>query len=145
MRQVLLTLSVAILAISAGAHARNDFKEYSISDAFELEAYQDKLGDDIVFHFGNDHRGKVLKTFGTWPTQKKTNAFNKSDEFACQWAMLSALIALRNRARKEGGNAVINIISNNDHVERSSSTTFQCEVGNIIASVALKGTVVRLD
>lgn len=144
MKRISIIISCVLLTISAAANARNDFKEFSIADAFALQAYKDKLGDDVEFYFGRQHRGQVVKTFGTWPTQKKTNAFNKSDEYACQWALLSALIALRNRAKKEGGNAVINIVTNNDHNERSSATTFQCEVGNIIASVALKGTVVSL-
>ncbi len=140
---IIVALSVLLFA-NTTANARNDYKDFSVADAFELEDYKRKLGTDIQFYFGNSHRGRVVKTFGTWPTQKKTNAFNKSDEYACQWALLSALISLKKRAQKEGGNAVINIVSNNDHNERSSSSVFECEIGNIIASVALKGTVVTL-
>lgn len=52
-------------------------------------------------------------------------------------------LSLKKRALAEGGNAVINIKTNNDHREINNSKTFECEVGNIIASVALIGTVVK--
>jgi uncharacterized protein YbjQ (UPF0145 family) len=145
MKKLLTILGCALLICAPTTHARNDFMEFSVESAFELDAYKRKLGDDVQFYFGTKHRGKVVKTFGTWPTQKKTNAFNKTDEYACQWALLSALLSLKKRAKAEGGNAVINIKTNNDHNERSSSETFECEVGNIIASVALVGTIVKLN
>ncbi|GAA6136997.1 hypothetical protein NBRC116583_07440 [Arenicella sp. 4NH20-0111] len=145
MKKLIIMIGCVLLTCMPNVHARNDFKEFSIESAFNLDAYKNKLGDDIKFYFGKKHRGRVVKTHGTWPTQKKTNAFNKTDEYACQWALLSALLSLKKRAKSEGGNAVINIKTNNDHNERSSSETFQCEVGNIIASVALVGTVVTLD
>ena len=145
MKQALLVIVIFTLTAMAPTSARNDFKKFSIQDAFSLEAYKQKLGTDVKFYFGKGHRGKVVKTYGTWPTLKKTNAFNKTDEYACQWALLSALLTLKKRAKAEGGNAVINIRTNNDQIERSSSVNFECEVGNVIASVALLGTVVRLQ
>ena len=144
MKSIFITLAFAVALIATPASARNDFKTFSVADAFELEAYKNKLGGDVKFYFGDAKHRPVAKRFGEWPTQKKTNAFNKTDEYACQWALLSALLALKKRAVSEGGNAVINIKSNNDHNEKSNSGTFECEVGNIIASVALLGTVVKL-
>ncbi len=144
MKTPIITLALATVLLTTPALARNDFKTFSIADAFALEVYKRKLGDDVKFYFGDAKHRTVVKKFGEWPTQKKTNAFNKTDEYACQWALLSALLSLKKRAQSEGGNAVINIKSNNDHIEKSSSQTFECEVGNIIASVALLGTVVAL-
>ena len=143
MKKAILVLCTFALVICAPAHARNDYKSFSIDDAFALEAFKTKLGNKVQFYFGNEKHGSVVKVFGTWPTQKKTNAFNKTDEFACQWALLSALLSLKKRALAEGGNAVIEIKTNNDHRELSNSQTFECEVGNIIASVALLGKVVK--
>ncbi len=68
----------------------------------------------------------------------------KSDEKACNWAFLSAMIALRDRALNEGGNAVVNIKSNYKQNEMSSNTEFECHAGAIMSGVALKGTVVKL-
>lgn len=143
MKKTLLVLCTFALVVCAPAQARNDYKSFSIDDAFALEAFKTKLGNKVQFYFGNEKHGPVTKVYGTWPTQKKTNAFNKTDEFACQWALLSALLSLKKRALAEGGNAVIEIKTNNDHRELSNSQTFECEVGNIVASVALLGKVVK--
>ncbi|MDE1308731.1 hypothetical protein L9W77_17725 [Vibrio aestuarianus] len=75
---------------------------------------------------------------------KKTNAFNKTDEEACNWVFLSAMIALKDRAIKEGGNAVVNIKSNYKNNLTSSNDTFQCGAGAVMAGVALSGEVVKL-
>ena len=99
----------------------------------------------MKFAFGKTLIGNVAKNHGEFRTNKKTNAFGKSDERACNWAFLSAMITLRNRAIAEGGNAVINIRSNYKNNVSSSETTYQCGAGNVIAGVALIGDVVTLD
>ncbi|POB08294.1 excinuclease, partial [Vibrio vulnificus] len=77
-------------------------------------------------------------------TNKKTNAFNKTDEEACNWVFLSAMIVLKERAIKEGGNAVVDIKSNYKNNLTSSVDTFQCGAGTMVAGVALTGKVVKL-
>jgi hypothetical protein len=52
---------------------------------------------------------KVARELGTFTSNRRTNAFNKSDRDACHIAFLSAVIALQERARSEGGNAVVDI------------------------------------
>jgi uncharacterized protein YbjQ (UPF0145 family) len=86
----------------------------------------------------------VKKTIGEFATNKKTNAFGKSDEAACQHVFLSAVLELQERARKEGGNAVINIKSNYKNDLRASATEFTCGAGAVLAGVALVGDVVTL-
>lgn len=124
--------------------ARNDIQEFDIKEALSQEQAKEKLGNDVRFYFGTQTHGKVMKNFGEVGTNKKTNAFLKTDQEACTWAFLSAMVQLRDRTKKEGGNAVINIKSNYKNVESVSNTSFQCGAGNIIAGVALKGTVVTL-
>lgn len=57
---------------------------------------------------------------------------------------MSAMISLRDRAVKLGGNAVINIKSNYKNNLTSSKDNFQCGAGAIVAGVALVGTVVEV-
>jgi hypothetical protein len=102
------------------------------------------LGSDIKFFFGDQSHGKILKKYGEFKTNKKTNAFGKSDIEACLRAFLSAMISLRDRAVKLGGNAVINIKSNYKNNLTSSKDNFQCGAGAIVAGVALVGTVVEV-
>ena len=144
MKSIINCLLIVLLSVSTHAQARNEYKEFSVSEAMASERFQSALGSEVRFYFGNNKPAKIIKTIGEWPSVKKTNAFNKSDEFACQWALLSALKSLKARALSEGGNAVT-IKTNNDHRIKSSSSTFECEVGNVVASVAVIGQVHKAD
>lgn len=136
--------AVAFLTVSLNANARDDHKMLPLKDALEAPAAQEKLDKSIKLYFSGQPHPKAIKELGTWPTNKKTNAFGKSDEEACNWVFLTALLTLQERARKEGGNAIVDIKSNYRNIETASATEFMCGVGNIVAGVALKGTVVKL-
>ncbi|WP_025601436.1 excinuclease ABC subunit A [Burkholderia sp. WSM2230] len=138
---VTLAASFAILS-AAPAFARDTVGNYPIEQALHSEP--GKVGDDIALYFAGQRHPAVVKTIGEFATNKKTNAFGKSDEVACQHVFLSAVIELQERARKEGGNAVINIRSNYRNEVRESATEFTCGAGAVIAGVALKGDVVTL-
>lgn len=86
----------------------------------------------------------MAKTLGEYTANRKTNAVNKSDQTACEWAFLSALLSLRDRAIEQGGDAVINIRSYYKKDEVTSNSEYECHAGAIIAGVALRGTVVKL-
>lgn len=143
----LIAMMVIASAVSGVADARNDKLTFPINGALNHPKAQGVLMQDIALYFGNQATPTVLDANRTLEvtTSRKTNAFGKSDEAACQWAMLSALIALQERAVKEGANAVINIKSNLEHNEYSSETEFQCGAGAIMAGVALKGRIVKLQ
>lgn len=126
-----------------GSFAREDVQSFSIENALNAEAAQSKLSGNVKLAFGNQSIGKVQRRIGEFRSNKKTNAFGKSDEQACNWAFLSALLSLHDRAIAEGGNAVINIRSNYKNNTTSSATTFDCGAGNVIAGVALIGVVVK--
>ncbi len=127
------------------AFARDTISDYSIVETMELEQTKAGLGDTVSFYFGNQPHKEVSQTFGEISANKKTNAFNKSDKEACQWVFLSAMIALRDRALAEGGNAVINIRSNYRDNLTSSEATYKCGAGAVMAGVALVGTVVKIE
>lgn len=129
------------LFCSLQAQARDDRVNLPIADAM---AAQGKLGGDIAFYWADQAHAAIAHKFGTYATNKKTNAFNKTDKEACEWAWLSAMLALEAKARSLGGNAVINISSNYKNQPFSSTESYQCGVGRVIAGVALKGTVVTL-
>ncbi len=146
MKKLAHTFFIACLVTTVNtAWARDDIASYSIKDVMESEQAKQKLGTEVKFYFGKQKpKGKIVKKFLIVGTNKKTNAFGKSDEEACQWVFLSAMIALRDRAIRDGGNAVINIRSNYRNNLTSSETTFQCGAGAILAGTALKGTIVKL-
>ena len=141
---------VAVVIIGAATwvpvgNARDTIQSHSIEEVLNSADGKAKLGTDIKFAFGKTSLGIVKINYGEFRTNKKTSAFGKSDERACKWAFLSAMISLRDRAVIEGGNAVINIRSNHKNTTTSSEATFQCGAGAIIAGVALISDVVIIN
>ena len=141
-------LIILTLAISGfygfNAFARDDAHHLSINDAMASSDFKEKLPGDVTFYFSDQAYAVPTKTMGEFITNKKTNAFGKSDTEACEWVFLSAMIALRDRALAEGGNAVVDIVSFYKRNEYASATEYECHAGAVMAGVALKGRVVTL-
>ncbi|CAK13303.1 hypothetical protein [Pseudomonas entomophila] len=105
-----------------------------------------KLDGSVKFYLaGVQPRGKVSVLSPNAVTNKKTNAFNKSDEAACEWALQSALLTLQDAARKANANAVTNIVSYYKKNERKDAATYECHAGAVVAGVAVKGDLSRID
>lgn len=126
------------------AFARDTKHIMPIAPAMQVSDAQEKLDGSVRFFFGSKKSPKVLAKLGSDVANRKTNAFGKSDEAACNWAFLSALVALEKRAQALGANAVINVVSYYKKNEMSSPTDFECHAGGIMAGVALKGDFVKI-
>ena len=136
--------AVAATLMSGIALARDTQLKLPIKDAMENAAAKEKLGTGVKFFFGPQTAPKAEKSLGTFTSNKKTNFVGKSDKEACEWAFLSAMISLRDRAIAEGGNAVINIQSYYKKNEFTSATEYECHAGAVTGGVTLRGTVVKL-
>ena len=143
-RIVLCTIVAALLATVRPCEARDTKYLLPIAVAMEVKDAADKLDGSIKFFFGNQPAPPVVAKLGTDVSNRKTNAFGKSDEKACNWAFLSAMVALEKRAQQLGANAVINIVSYYKKDVMSSATEFECHAGALIAGVALKGDFVKI-
>lgn len=144
MKLIVTALSLFFMLMSPQAFSRDTKHMLSIEEAMASPDFQSRLDPDIGFYFGTQAHPKVERSLGSFSSNKKTNAFNKSDEEACRWVMLSAMLSLQDRVRKEGGNAVINIASYYKKNKVSSNTQYECHAGAVIAGVALTGEVVKL-
>lgn len=144
MKQSMMFAALAIACAATQVQARDTVHAYPVADALKLGEGAEIVGDDVKLYFAGQPHPAASKSFGEFATNKKTNAFGKSDEVACRHVFLSAVLELQERARKEGGNAVINIRSNYRNNETSSATDYTCGAGAVIAGVALKGDVVRI-
>lgn len=142
MKKPLMLAALCAALATSHAFARDTVSSYPVDEALRSEP--GKVTDDVTLYFAGQKHPAVLKSFGQFATNKKTNAFNKTDEAACQHVFLSAVIELQDRARKEGGNAIINIKSNYRNQLTESPTQFTCGAGAFIAGVALVGDVVTL-
>jgi uncharacterized protein YbjQ (UPF0145 family) len=133
------------LVVAFPAAARDDRLKFPVKGALAKgQNYKEKIDPQIKLYFGKPSGVKVAKTIGEWTSNKKTNAFNKSDQEACDIAFISAAVSLQDRAKREGGNAVINIHSVYKNDKFESTSEYQCGAGTTMAGVALRGTVVTL-
>ena len=139
-----ITSLVVSLATVSPLHARDTRHLLPIAAAMETKDAQDKLDGSVKFFFGDQAAAQVLTKLGSDVANRKTNAFGKSDEKACNWAFLSALVALEKRAQQLGANAVINVVSYYNKKVMSSTTEFECHAGAVIAGVVLKGDFVKI-
>ncbi|MBU2871019.1 excinuclease ABC subunit A [Colwellia sp. E2M01] len=138
-------LFILLASTSMTSMARDDIADYSVDEAMSINKISSAVGEGVDFYFADQKHSKVIESFGEFQSNKKTNAFAKSDKEACQWAFASAMKTFRQRAIKEGGNAVINIRSNYKGNLTSNKTTFKCGAGAIMAGVTLVGDVVKID
>jgi hypothetical protein len=139
-----IALAVLCLAFATGAFARDDRMKFAIQDAMGTADAHDKLSESVKFYFGNQKYPAPKQRLGSFTANRKTNALGKSEEAGCQRAFLSAMIALQERAQKEGGNAVVNIKSVYKNDDFESETEYVCGSGSFVKGVALRGEVVKL-
>ena len=140
----LLATAMLCLIAAPAAQARDSVLHLPVKDVLDDPASQAKLGTAVAFYFGKQVAPALEKSFAEVYTTKRTNSFNKGDEAACRWAMLSALIQLVEAANRQGGDAVVNIRSDYKGVEFSSDAEYECHAGGVVAGVALKGKIVKL-
>src|SRR5438270_6226392 len=139
-------VSLVALAIALSAAARDDRLKLPVDAALAKgQNYKEKIDPQVKLYFGKQPRVKVAKSIGEWTSNKRTNAFNKKDQEACDIAFISAAVSLQDRAKREGGNAVINIHSVYKNDKFESPTEYLCGAGSTMAGVALRGTVVTLS
>lgn len=148
MKQFVISYVVAAIALGLSvtpAFARDTAYHLKIDDVKSDPRYAANVPGDITLVFGDQKPANVEKSLGEFVTNRKTNSVGRPDEEVCRWAMISAMKELAERARAEGGNAVVNIVSYYRKNVFSSPTEYECHAGAIVAGVALKGTVVKLN
>lgn len=143
MKLPILAAAILALTFSTTALSRDTKHLLPLEDAMNTPDAQQKLDGSIKFYFADEKHPKITQKVPGVTTNRKTNAFMKSDEEACSWVFLSAMIALQERAQQEGADAVVNITSFYDRQEMASRNEYECHAGAIMAGVALKGDIVK--
>ena len=137
--------AVLVLAGASTAMARDDRLMFPVKDGLEKgKTTKDRIDPEIRLYFGKQTPQGIDRRLGEFTSSRKTNATNKTDKEACEISFVSTVVSLQQRARKEGGNAVVNIRSVYKQEDSDSPTEFICGAGKIMAGVALRGTVVKL-
>ena len=141
---IVLSTLLATLALAPVADARDTRHQFEIATAIAAGKADGTLDGTVQFHFKGARAPAVATRLGPANTNKKTNAFGKSDATACQWVFLGALKALQEAAKDRGANAVIDIESNYKSRVFASATQYECGAGGLMAGVALKGVYAKV-
>ncbi len=130
--------TTAVLA--SGCRSSDTRYTFSINEALVSPQAQEVLDPSIQVQFATGGGTVVMSDL---VSNKKTNAFGKAPQEACNWAFLSAVKQFQDRAKAEGATRVVNLISYYKKVPYSSTTDYECHFGNVVAGVALKGDLAR--
>jgi hypothetical protein len=135
----------AIAAASCASTARDEHLRFPIQPALEKgHSYRTKVEFDVRLYFAGQKTPPVARRMATFSASTKSNAVGKSDQEACDIAFLSAIARLQEHARREGGNAVVDIKNLYRGESFASRDEYVCGAGNLMVGVTLEGTVVRL-
>jgi len=139
-------ISISLALIATEAHSRDTKHFFSVKSVFDNPKYQEHITPSVKMFFGEEKPTQLVKIISTKElTNKKTNAFLKSDQTACEWAFLSAIKQLQAQAQSLGGNAVVNIESYYKKDSFVSNDQYECHAGAVMAGVALRGDVVVIE
>lgn len=135
----------ALLAVVAAvpAHARNNAVNVTLESVLAMPEAQSRLDGSVKFYLAGAKTPKSRK-LGEDVANAKTNAFNKSPEEACRWNVLTALIKFQEHAKRQGANAVVDLVTYNDRIPVSNATELQCRDGALVGGVTLKGSYAKI-
>lgn len=125
------------------ASAADSLHMVPVQQALASEDAQTALDHTVHFYFGDAQHPPVVQDLGGLITNKKANAFGKSDDASCNRAFLSAMIQLQKTAHEMGADSVINIHSYFKKHDVSDPDQVECYVGILMSGVALKGEFVK--
>ena len=98
MQKSIFLVCLGLLILSSSLQARDDRLRFLIRDAMATSGAQEKLNGSVKFFFGDQAYPKPERQIYIYTSNPKTNAFGKSDKEACEWAWLSAMMALQKQA-----------------------------------------------
>ncbi|AZG15495.1 MULTISPECIES: excinuclease ATPase subunit [Cupriavidus] len=140
----LAAVACAASLLSTPAAARDTKYMLPLADVLNMPEAKEKLDGSVKFYLAGAPTPTVLEKKDSDVSNRKTNGVGKSDEDACRWAALSALISFQDKARTLGANAVIDMVSYYRKDTNANATDYECHAGAVVVGVALKGTFARV-
>lgn len=144
-------LGAALLAVAGVASARNERLLLPIEPAMRSPGTRALLGGDIALRFGAASASPgemgfvvvhaVADPFG--PPNGGGARVRRADDVVCLDAFRKALMDMQQRARTQGGTAVVGIVSNYNNMVMDSPHVYECHIGHSRGVVDLRGVVSR--
>jgi hypothetical protein len=143
-RLIALVVGGAALFATRTTSARDDRLTFKLKDALEHGEAKQKLNPNIKLFFGGQHHPKPVQDLGDFEAKEKTRSFHRTDQEACDWVFLSAVLKLEEHAQNMQADAIVDIQSSFQGQPFVSDKEYQCDAGSVMADVTLKGRLVKL-
>lgn len=142
----LTTAAAALLActLPPAAEARDEQRLFDLATVLSSPEGRDRFDDTVQFFWAGQDAPATAQAFSVQTSQRKTFAPTRTAREACDQSFIEALAALRDAAKKAGGNAVVSIKSLYKNREFRSPVEYECRMTYFAASVTLEGKLVRL-
>ena len=137
-------LRTAALALAAAgvmapaAYAKRDYQAWPIADFVNNPEYMDRLSG-VTFTWGDNITGQPVASTSV---ERATSGIGKTDKEACEWALLSVLLQMRNHALERGAKSVQGLKSTTAGAPYSSDTEYLCMTGHTNSRVYMEGKIV---
>jgi|SRR5258706_11659398 len=146
MNKVLSALTIAVIATISGPPARAAVIVMDFQQALNSDDVKSALGHDVAFYLSGMTTPTIQKTFQVVGGRSTTIRGSGTPQKNCLRVLLKVLQTLHDQARRQGGNAVVNIVSDYKNKEVANSSTIECYTGDtVMAHVTLKGFVAVVD
>jgi uncharacterized protein YbjQ (UPF0145 family) len=148
MLKLLARAGLVLTTLLAGTHAvvaADEVLMMPIAAALTSTDGRAKVDGDVKFFFGRNKPVRISHQYGNFIANNKAHVLGRSTAEACNLAFLNALEDLQKKARSVGANAVSGVVSYFRRRETTSDDSFECNVGSVVAGVALKGDLVKGD
>ena len=143
-KRPLLAAVLATVALAMPVTARDSATYVSLADAVARGKASGQLDGSVAFYLEGATTPAIKQKLGDATVNRKTNAVGKSDEEACHWVAMGALVALQEAAKQRGANAVVGMVSNYKKRTWSDPARYECHAGAIMAGVAFRGTYAQV-
>jgi hypothetical protein len=121
-RLIALAFAGATLLAARSTSARNDRLTFNIKTALGHGDAIQKLDPNLKLFFGKEKHPAVGHDLGDFTVKEKTRALRRTNQAACDWVFLSAVLGLEKRAHNMQANAIIDIQSSYDNQPFVSDT-----------------------
>ncbi len=140
---MIATLTLMTLTGFAGtAQARETEHFFEVSQAVTSKLGRTKLLEIPFYMKGQEGAPIATQQLGTWYQERSSRGLLRGDKKSCDVAFLSALIAIQESAKKDGADAIINVVSSTRGKITESPTHYRCMAGATIVHVAVTGDII---
>ncbi len=129
---------ILVMLLGTTLQARDTKLMLSVSKGLKKGRQVGALDRSIRVQFGSSGLRSGQRRY---TANRKTNAFNKTDVEACEWAFISSVKSLQDRARNMGKRRVTGIVNYYNRRRRSNPSRYECHVGKFVAKVAIQGNI----